>query len=57
VEDTTQINLRVPEDLKVAIEERRTKVGISRNAWMVRALRWAVEQPVTSRSRTHEEKV
>jgi predicted HicB family RNase H-like nuclease len=44
-----QINVRVPKGLKDAIEERRLKVGISRNEWMVRALTWAVDQPVTER--------
>lgn len=52
-----QVNLRVPKPLRLKIEERAKKVGISRNEWMIRALTWATEQPPTERARTVKEEV
>lgn len=49
--ETEQINLRVPGELRDKIDQRAEKVGISRNAWLNRALEWALEQPVTERPR------
>jgi metal-responsive CopG/Arc/MetJ family transcriptional regulator len=47
---TKSIELRIPDDLATAIDARVTKVGAkSRNAWLVKALDWAVTQPVTTR--------
>lgn len=43
---TKQHALRIPDELMEAIEERRNKLGLSRNEWIVRALQWAVEQPI-----------
>ena len=43
---TKQHLLRLPDELAAAIDERATKVGLSRNAWLVKALEWAVEQPI-----------
>lgn len=40
---TARISLRVPEHLKVRIEEAASKSGLSVNAWLVRALATAVE--------------
>lgn len=42
---TKQVPLRLPDDLAVKIDARAKKVGLSRNAWLVKALEWAVEQP------------
>ncbi len=52
--DMKQIALRIPDDLAEQIDKRVDKVGVSRNEWLVRALRWAVEQPVTTRKRAEE---
>lgn len=41
-----QVQLRVDEQLLDRIDERAAKVGLSRNAWIVKALAWAVEQPI-----------
>jgi predicted DNA-binding protein len=43
---TAQVPLRLPDELKARIDERRERVGLSRNAWIVKALEWAVEQPI-----------
>lgn len=46
-ETRTLVSLRIPADLLEEIDDRRAKIGeASRNAWMERALRWAVAQPV-----------
>jgi metal-responsive CopG/Arc/MetJ family transcriptional regulator len=43
---TKSIELRIPDDLAAKIDARVKKVGAkSRNAWLVAALEWAVEQP------------
>jgi predicted HicB family RNase H-like nuclease len=51
-----QINLRVDEDTAARIDERAKKVGVTRNAWLNRAVRWALSQPVTTTT-VVEEKV
>ncbi len=43
-----KILVRTPDDLAAAIDQRAAKVGLSRNAWILRALNWATEQPVTN---------
>jgi hypothetical protein len=44
---TQQLLLRVPTELVDEIDSRRTLIGeASRNAWCVRAIRWALAQPV-----------
>jgi predicted HicB family RNase H-like nuclease len=43
---TTQVSARLPDELAKSIKERADKVGLSQNAWLVKALEWAVEQPV-----------
>lgn len=49
---TKSIELRIPDELAERIDARVTKVGArSRNAWLVKALEWAVEQPVTTRTK------
>lgn len=50
-----QVQLRLPDDLAERIDERAGKVGLSRNAWLVKALEWATEQPVRTVKR--EERV
>jgi len=50
-----QIPLRLPDELVERIDARAEKVGLSRNAWLVKALDWAVNQPVTTR--TVQEKI
>lgn len=38
--------LRLPDDLADTIDTRARLVGLSRNAWIVKALQWASEQPI-----------
>lgn len=38
-----QINLRLDPELLARIDERRTALGVSRNAWIEKALRHVVE--------------
>ena len=38
--------LRLPDELAKRIDQRVASVGLSRNAWLVKALTWAVDQPV-----------
>lgn len=52
---TKHVDLRLPDDLAERIDDRAKKVDLSRNAWLVRALEWAVSQPVTTR--TTEERI
>jgi predicted HicB family RNase H-like nuclease len=51
---TAQVPLRLPDELKARIDERRERVGLSRNAWIVKALEWAVEQPVRTVTRKEQ---
>jgi predicted HicB family RNase H-like nuclease len=44
-----KVLLRVDDKLLDRIDARAAKVGLSRNAWLVKALDWAVTQPVTTR--------
>ena len=49
---TKSIELRIPDDLAAKIDARVSKVSAkSRNDWLVKALEWAVEQPVTTRTK------
>lgn len=52
--DMKQVALRLPDDLAELIDVRVENLGISRNEWLIRALRWAVEQPVTTRTREEQ---
>jgi len=58
---TKSIELRIPDDLAKRIDARVAKVNAgrdepwSRNTWLVKALDWAVSQPVTTR--TVEERI
>lgn len=52
--DMKQVALRLPDDLADKIDERVELVGVSRNEWLIRALRWAVEQPITKRVREEQ---
>lgn len=52
---TKHVDLRLPDDLADRIDKRVEKVGLSRNAWLVKALEWAVSQPITTR--TTEERI
>lgn len=45
-QDPRQIPLRVPPSMLKRINERHQQVGLSRNAWLVKALDWALSQPV-----------
>lgn len=49
-DNTEQMNLRTDPATKDRIAERASKVGISRNEWMNRALKWALDQPVAERT-------
>jgi metal-responsive CopG/Arc/MetJ family transcriptional regulator len=52
--DNQQVPLRLPRELVQRIDARRAEVGEpSRNAWIERALRWALDQPHTPRPSTH----
>lgn len=51
IDMTKQVALRLPDDLLDRIDARAAKIGISRNAWLVRALGWAEGQPITTRTR------
>lgn len=42
---TARINVRLPEQLKAAVEEAAAKEGRSVNAWLVRAAAAALQQP------------
>jgi hypothetical protein len=46
---TSRLNLRLPESLKVRIEEAARQEGLSLNAWLVRAAAAAVEPERLSR--------
>jgi hypothetical protein len=46
---TTRINVRLPEQLKAAIEEAAASEGRSVNAWLVRAASAALQQPDRAR--------
>jgi hypothetical protein len=46
---TRQVLLRLPDDLAARVDERAGYVGLSRNAWLVKALEWALEQPIKER--------
>jgi metal-responsive CopG/Arc/MetJ family transcriptional regulator len=53
---TKSIELRIPDDLAKRIDARVAKVGAkSRNAWLIAALEWAVEQ--TPKTVTKTERV
>lgn len=45
-DSTVQTAIRLPPDLLETIDARSDLVGLSRNAWMVKALTWATEQPI-----------
>lgn len=45
-----QMPIRVPDELITRIDERAEKVGLSRNAWLTKAIEWALDQPVTTRT-------
>lgn len=49
-----QIQQRLPDDLAAVIDERARTVGLSRNEWINRALRWAVEQPIRTVKREEQ---
>jgi predicted DNA binding CopG/RHH family protein len=50
---TSRINLRLPEQLKVRIEEAAAKEGLSVNAWLVRALAATLDDGGTRAARGH----
>lgn len=52
---TKQHALRMPDELAAKVDERAGKVGLSRNAWLLKAIEWAVSQP--TRTVTTEQKV
>jgi hypothetical protein len=49
---TSRLNLRLPEALKVRIEEVARREGLSLNAWLVRTAAAAAERPGGQMSRT-----
>ena len=46
---TTRINVRLPEQLKTAVEDAAGREGRSVNAWLVRAATAALREPATGR--------
>jgi metal-responsive CopG/Arc/MetJ family transcriptional regulator len=55
--DLVQVPMRLPRELVDEIDARMHKVGErSRNAWLERALRWALTQEVRTRTVRVEEK-
>ncbi len=46
---TARINLRLPEHIKVRVEEAASKAGLSVNSWLVRALAAATAPAATPR--------
>lgn len=49
-----QVNVRLPLDLVEAIDARRARKDLSRDEWMTRALRFALEAPNVSDPATGE---
>jgi hypothetical protein len=52
-----QVNLRLRRRDLASVDERRQRVGRSRNSWIESAIRWALDQPertVTITRRTEE---
>ena len=49
---TSRVSLRLPEPLKVRIEEAAAAEGLSVNAWLIRAVTLTLEPTVTSHSIT-----
>lgn len=45
-EGTSRLTLRLPESLKSRVESAAAEAGLSVNAWLVRAVAGALEQPV-----------
>lgn len=39
---TSQVALRLPADLLIAIDERAKSVGLSRNEWIVKSTTWVI---------------
>ncbi|GAA5122936.1 hypothetical protein GCM10025762_45820 [Haloechinothrix salitolerans] len=52
---TTRINVRLPEQLKAAVEDAAAREGRSVNAWLVRAASAALER--ADRDQNHEQRV
>jgi len=52
-----QVQLRLPDDLAERIDERAERVGLSRHAWLVKALTWALEQPTRTITVTMKEQL
>ena len=49
-----QVNVRLPLDLVEAIDARRARKDLSRDEWMARALRFALEAPTVDDPKTGE---
>lgn len=47
-----QIAVRLPDQETLdKIDARAEKVGLSRNAWITKALEWALNQPISTRTK------
>lgn len=44
------MNVRVKRSLRNDIDARRAPLGLSRDEWVARALKWALNQPPRTRS-------
>lgn len=44
-DELVQMNVRVPRSLRDELDERRGRLDLSRDRWVVNALRWALKQP------------
>lgn len=56
-DSTVKWLLRVDPDLAARADERVETAGVSRNEWVNRVLRWALDQPVQTRTTTKVERV
>lgn len=46
--------LRIDDDLMVAVDKRAEMVGLSRNAWIAKAIEWALKQPIKTETITQK---
>jgi len=51
-DDRVQMNVRVPRHLRDTIDTRRAPLHLSRDAWVSRALTWALQRTQTTSTQT-----
>ena len=53
--DREQIAVRLPsKEMLARIDARAAAGGYSRNAWIIKALEWVLDQPVTTRTKREQ---